>query len=308
MTRPDIASVRSLRPLVSKYLYWPLRLFTERALFEIIALALKTAWVKSRITNRDPFESRVEGSNSGTIDNPFVLWLTKTMCYSSRDVRAAWPIVGRPFTNVERYMPWARWAHQHLTMYGFFFDQVGSQSQVIDLGGGIGNMAANLANSRTDIHVTVIDLDPVSIRIGSELFKEIPNLDFVCEDARLSRYGSKFDYCFMIELLEHVPPESHISLIETALSTLKPNGKLFLTTPNAINQEDEPWGHIGLLNLRRAKELSRVFKNRITKFGYLSSESLTTEDPSAYSVVDDIKKIEVPRPEYSHYFFEMQNK
>jgi 2-polyprenyl-3-methyl-5-hydroxy-6-metoxy-1,4-benzoquinol methylase len=307
MTHQDSASIKLLRTFVSKHLYWPLRLFAEKALFEIVAVALKTGWVKARIADRVDNQSRWQSHKSGTIDSPFVLWLTKTMCYSGGDVRAAWPIVGRPITNVERYVPWARWAHQHLTMYDFFFDQVGPQSQVLDLGGGIGNMAANLADVRSDIHVTVIDLDPLSIRIGSELFKEIPNLTFVCEDARSSKYVSKFDYCFMIELLEHVPPESHISLIETALSALKPDGKLFLTTPNAIEQEDEPWGHIGLLNLRRAKALERVFKSRITKFGYLSSELLTTEDPSAYSAVDDIKNIAVPRPEYSHYFFELKN-
>jgi hypothetical protein len=111
----------------------------------------------------------------------------------------------------------------------------------------------------------------------------------------------------MIELLEHVPPDSHIGLVETALSALKPNGRLFLTTPNAIDQKDEPWGHIGLLNLERAKELARVFEGRIIRFGYLSAESLTSEDPGAYSTFDDINNIDVPRPEYSHYFFELRN-
>lgn len=168
-------------------------------------------------------------------------------------------------------------------------------------------MAANLAYLRPDIQVTVIDLDPLSVRIGAKLFQEIPNLTFVNEDARSSTYRARFDYCFMIELLEHVPPESHISLIETALSALKPNGKLFLTTPNAIDQEDEPWGHIGLLNLDRAKEVARVFEKKIIRFGYLKSECLTSEDPGLYSIVDDINNIEVAQREYSHYFFELEN-
>jgi ubiquinone/menaquinone biosynthesis C-methylase UbiE len=56
-------------------------------------------------------------------------------------------------------------------MYRFFFDKVASHSQVLDLGGGIGNMAANLADLRKDVHVTVIDLDPLSVRIGAELFQ-----------------------------------------------------------------------------------------------------------------------------------------
>jgi 2-polyprenyl-3-methyl-5-hydroxy-6-metoxy-1,4-benzoquinol methylase len=227
------------------------------------------------------------------------------MCYSGRDVRAAWPVVGTPFTNVEKYRPWARWAHQHLTMYRFFFDQVAPKSGVLDLGGGIGNMAANLADMRPDIQVTVIDLDRLSVQIGTQLFREIPNLLFVNEDARSSSYVSKFDYCFMIELLEHVSPESHIALIETALSALKPRGKLFLTTPNAINQKDEPWGHIGLLNLERAHELARVFETRITRFGYMKAETLTSEDPSKYSIEDDLRNIGVPRAEFSHYFFEL---
>jgi 2-polyprenyl-3-methyl-5-hydroxy-6-metoxy-1,4-benzoquinol methylase len=301
------ASAKWLRSFISTHLYWPFRLVTEKGLFEIVSVALRLEWVRVRIASRTINSSPAQSHRVGSVDNLLALWLTKAMCYSGRDVRAAWPVVGTPFTNVKKYRPWARWAHQHLTMYRFFFDQVASQSQVLDLGGGIGNMAANLADLRPDIHVTVIDLDPLSVRIGAELFQKIPNLDFVNEDARSSKYVSRFDYCFMIELLEHVTPESHISLIETALSALKPNGKLFLTTPNAIDQKDEPWGHIGLLNLERAKELAKVFEDRIIKFGYLSSESLTSEDPRAYSAVDDIKHIDVPRSEFSHYFFELRN-
>lgn len=192
-------------------------------------------------------------------------------------------------------------------MYRFFFDQVDPQSQVLDLGGGVGNMAANLATLRPDTHVTVIDLDTISVRIGSELFQEIPNLTFVNGDVRSSKYVSRFDFCFMIELLEHVPPESHINLIKTALSALKPSGVLFLTTPNAIEEKDEPWGHIGLLNLERAEEVARVFEKHITKFGYLSADFLTSEDPLAYSVVDDLKNVGSARPEFSHYFFQLVN-
>jgi 2-polyprenyl-3-methyl-5-hydroxy-6-metoxy-1,4-benzoquinol methylase len=305
MKKLEGVPVNRVRSFVSNYLYWPSRLVSERVLFEIVCIALKVGWLRSRIT---PSSNRLKPlPTTGTVDNLLALWLTKKMCYSGRDVRAAWPIVGVPFTNIKKYRPWARWAHQHLTMYRFFFDQVASQSQVLDLGGGIGNMAANLAHLRKDIHVSVIDLDPLSVKIGAELFQEIPNLTFVNEDARSSKYVSRFDYCFMIELLEHVPPESHISLVETALSALKPNGKLFLTTPNAIDQKDEPWGHIGLLNLERAQKLARVFEGRILKFGYLSAEFLTGEDPGVYSSVDDVKNIDVPRPEYSHYFFELTN-
>lgn len=302
-----VASASGIRSFVSKYLYWPSRLFAEKLLFETVRKALRYEWVRLRIQPLKAHNPKSHTSRVGTVDNLLALWLVRSICYAGRDVRAAWPIVGTPFTNVEKYRPWARWAHQHLTMYGFFFNQVAPHSQVIDLGGGIGNMAANLADLRPDIQVTVIDLDPLSVRIGAELFQEIPNLAFVNEDARKSIYRAKFDYCFMIELLEHVPPESHISLIETALSVLKPNGKLFITTPNAIDQEDEPWGHVGLLNLGRAKEVARVFENRIVKFGYLRSELLTGEDPNAYSIVDDIINIDIARREYSHYFFELEN-
>lgn len=307
MTDLAVGAEKRVRFFVSKYLYWPSRLFAEQLLFRIVRRALRYDWVRLRIQPLGARNPKAHNSRVGRVDNLLALWLTKTMCYSGRDVRAAWPIVGVPFTTILKYRPWARWAHQHLTMYRFFSIQVAPQSQVLDLGGGIGNMAANLADLRPDIQVTVIDLDPLSVRIGAELFQEIPNLTFVNEDARSSTYRARFDYCFMIELLEHVPPESHISLIETALLALKLNGKLFLTTPNAIDQEDEPWGHIGLLNLDRAKEVARVFEKQIIRFGYLKSECLTSEDPGLYSIVDDINNIEVAQREYSHYFFELEN-
>lgn len=308
MNRRSRAFIVWARSFASNYIYWPSRLLSEKFLFYNVSIALKLAWVRSRISPRPPANPLALSSLVGTVDNLLALWLTKIMCYSGKDVRAAWPIVGTPFTNVERYRPWARWAHQHLTMYRFFADQITPHSKVLDLGGGIGNMAANIAVLRPDIHMTVIDLDGIAVRIGSDLFRDVPNLKFVNEDARSSPYASRYDFCFMIELLEHVPAESHIGLIETALGALKPNGKLFLSTPNALDQKDEPWGHVGLLNSERAGKVVRIFERQITKFGYLKSEALTSDEPESYSVIDSPKRIGIAQSEYSHYFFELTNR
>jgi 2-polyprenyl-3-methyl-5-hydroxy-6-metoxy-1,4-benzoquinol methylase len=64
----------------------------------------------------------------------------------------------------------------------------------------------------------------------------IENAEFFCEsiESFCSRNNEKFDAGFVLDLAEHVPDEEWIRILAAIRKSLKPCGKLYLHTPNAV--------------------------------------------------------------------------
>lgn len=278
--------IKKLRQFTVKNLYWPLRLQYEKVLITSLARILISLPIREYLIG-----SSGDGTTSGAVENRITLKLTKLVSYAGRDVRAAWFLPGEPYTTHKEFKNLARWASEHLSLYFFWLDRVGEENLILDLGGGMGNMAANIALKRPRASVLVADTHLQSVELGKALFQNISNLSFHPDDVRNLPQDMKFDCCFLIEVLEHVKADEHIELLETALTSVKPGGKVFVTTPNAIDESDDDYGHIGLLNLPRAVKLVEQFSDVITDFGYISNTKLLSRDNAQFSISGDLTRI-----------------
>ena len=82
-----------------------------------------------------------------------------------------------------------------------------------------------------------VDLDPNSI-LYADKFNRLNNVKFACGDA-FKLESSKVDVVFAIDILEHLPADSHIDFTEKCLSLVKSDGMVCMTTPNALDEADE---------------------------------------------------------------------
>lgn len=222
------------------------------------------------------------------ISQPLLGAYVRQLCYTKKDVRAAWLGEGLPQSSDSRIEPLARWARQHWAMYWSFakhqLDRPNSgDSLIMDLGCGVGNMAANLALVFPDRRVIGLDLDPVAISVGKR-FCRIPNLDLQLQDAFSIEHKSLYEAVYAIDILEHLPAERHFEFVELALEALHPNGLLFVTTPNALDEDDAEYGHIGLLNRHRAVKFFESFKANILDVSFLDNNRLECSDPDEFVI------------------------
>lgn len=282
--------------------YWFARLTLERfALF----LAAKT------FLRQSSRPARIEDVGHGLaysrpVDSRLLLAVTKLLCYSGKDLRAAWLVDGRPRTTVARYEPLANWAREHWAMYFSFIEKYEPQGEVLDLGCGIGNMTASLALALPTSKVVGLDLNRKGIELGKLRF-QLPNLELEQGDALDASYESRFDYAFCVEVLEHVHSSQHDKLVEAAINALRPGGLLFLTTPNARNELDHSWGHIGLLNSLRAKAFFERHERLIREFGYLDNTNLDSLQSATFLHHSDrLQMVSGEYPQWSHFWVVMQ--
>jgi SAM-dependent methyltransferase len=104
-----------------------------------------------------------------------------------------------------------------------------------------------------------IDVSPNAIRAACEL--GLPNCHFeVYSGSRFPYPASTFDVVVLVEVLEHVPAKEE--LLREIWRVLKPDGRLFLTTPNpecwALKTELQLWRMLRLL-FRRPPVLKDEF-------------------------------------------------
>jgi len=105
-----------------------------------------------------------------------------------------------------------------------------SGDRIIDSGCGSGVVADYLAASGAD--VTAIDANPEAIRFATSAFRR-PNLrfltGFVTDDLHLD---APVDKIYSLEVIEHLYETDGESMLQKFFLTLRPGGRVLLTTPN----------------------------------------------------------------------------
>jgi SAM-dependent methyltransferase len=87
------------------------------------------------------------------------------------------------------------------------------------------------ALERSDRRFTICDIDPRAVELAKELYGEgLVRADVIQPDAPLPYADASFDLVVSMDVIEHVPDP--IPWTREALRVLRPNGVLFLTTPN----------------------------------------------------------------------------
>ncbi len=158
-----------------------------------------------------------------------------------------------------------------------------SKTEILDIGCGVGNMSMNLASALPSYNVVGLDLNQ-NVTAFANKFNSQQNLYIGSEDAFDTKNKNRFKYIFALEILEHLNAAQHFEFVDLMLEALTPDGLLFLSTPNAKQEKDEPFGHIGLLNSERADEFFKHYDNLITHFSYYDNESLASEDVERFII------------------------
>jgi len=104
--------------------------------------------------------------------------------------------------------------------------------EVLELGCGYGYTA--FLFSKKAKSVIGVDIDNKAIEKARSNYRNISNLNFIREDALtfLQRNSTKFDVIALFEFIEHIDAMKQKELIRRIHDALKPEGQLFLSTPN----------------------------------------------------------------------------
>lgn len=92
--------------------------------------------------------------------------------------------------------------HKHTAYHDFFVERIGANERVLDIGCGIGAVAADIAQ-RTGAAVHGVDLSETSIAEAKRRYN-LPNLSFAMEDALSLQTDTAYDTIVLSNVLEHI--------------------------------------------------------------------------------------------------------
>ena len=112
------------------------------------------------------------------------------------------------------------------TVFNRFLHYLEPRSTVLDLGCGLGTYAGLVRKSKAFSQVTGVDISKAMIRRARE---SAPGCVFHCRDFRSIRYPQNaFDAVIVASVVFHLQPEELVWLIQNIVSTLKPDGLIFM--------------------------------------------------------------------------------
>lgn len=116
-------------------------------------------------------------------------------------------------------------------------ERVPTGARVLDVGSGLGYLTAALRRGGLD--AWGLEVSPEAVEAARRTFGEFFYLEEGPDRSPPQLEGS-FDVVLLLEIVEHVADPSR--LIERALSMMRPNGRLILTTPNrSYFSSSETW-------------------------------------------------------------------
>jgi 2-polyprenyl-3-methyl-5-hydroxy-6-metoxy-1,4-benzoquinol methylase len=222
-----------------------------------------------------------------------ILQELKNSCYTGNDIRASWISQYDTDTDIHEFKNYARWSLQHWNMYKGFLDHITQDNKeltyILDAACGVGyntKMISEYTTSNTRLYG--IDLDNTSISIANK-YNSASNIIYKVDDLFNCSFDHEFDYIFFLEILEHITADKHHMIINKLLHLLKPNGLLFLSTPNELDNPDALSEHIGLLNRERAKQFIATYSDNIVDSKFYDNLKL---DTSNYTIDEPIHTYE----------------
>jgi 2-polyprenyl-3-methyl-5-hydroxy-6-metoxy-1,4-benzoquinol methylase len=110
---------------------------------------------------------------------------------------------------------------------------------LLDIGCGLGWSSQVFANTFPQLQVTGIDFSKVLIHAASEIFSDVPNLNFSCSDITRNYppAPTKYTAITLLDAYEHIPASSRTFVHQMLREILHPvQGRVILTCPSPKHQ------------------------------------------------------------------------
>jgi 2-polyprenyl-3-methyl-5-hydroxy-6-metoxy-1,4-benzoquinol methylase len=185
-------------------------------------------------------------------------------------------------------------------MYYGFLPYIGVPKNILDVGCGCGHSTVCLSNIFGNSDIVGIDISSNSINFAKE-HNSNDNVKYLNSNFLDIKLDSKFNCIFSLEILEHIKADLHFGFIDKCLSLLSNDGLLCISTPNAIDEKDEPNGHIGLVNSDRALKLISRYRKNIVYSAFYDNKKLLSLNPDVYTVNGDIDNFNKDTDTKSHF-------
>lgn len=109
-------------------------------------------------------------------------------------------------------------------------------SSLCDIGCGDGRFLREVAKRWNEVRLTGIDYSEHAIALAKALN---PELDYRAIDIINNDLQETFDLCTMVEVLEHIPPDSIPKFLDATRKAINPYGHLILTVPHSNKRVNE---------------------------------------------------------------------
>lgn len=268
MNKQSSSILKKIRPWLGA-IYWSI-------VFEFVVKYMY--FFKPKTIKAIPKQENLFQNHHNIVNNKVILRVLQQTFFTNKDTRAGWIGAGVAKTDIEEFKPLVKMAKEHLMMYGTCFKNIKQAPdkplKVLDLGCGMGYATVCMAENWPAASFDAIDYDKRAIRFARAANKKA-NIKYYCKDFLDYKTQNRYEYIFIIDVFEHIKPELHDKFIKKALSLLTRNGILFLITPNAVEEEDGDFSHVGLLNKVRLKKFIKNYKGHFLEESFINDEMLS---------------------------------
>jgi 2-polyprenyl-3-methyl-5-hydroxy-6-metoxy-1,4-benzoquinol methylase len=192
------------------------------------------------------------------------------------------------------------WYRRHLHVYEWIAERVPGQD-VIDMACGEGYGTGVLA--RQAGHVTGVDANPEAHEHARLRYRR-DNVRF--ERDLVDSYSEPCDAVVFLQTIEHV--EDPVAVLEHFRSQLRPNGAVYVTTPNVLTlapeghaKSDNPW-HVKEYRAEEFRELCRSVFPSVAMLGLFHARKLRFHEMAIRAGWDAIHpRLRVTKPFYDRF-------
>ncbi len=123
--------------------------------------------------------------------------------------------------------------HRHLSVEKLVLKQIKKkESNILEIGAGIGTVTGLLAESLKKSKIVVNDLSSKSIEAAKLRLSRFNNLTYLVGDIVNLEIKDRFDYVVLADVMEHIPKEEHTVLLRNIAEILNEDGEILIHIPN----------------------------------------------------------------------------
>jgi trans-aconitate 2-methyltransferase len=108
-------------------------------------------------------------------------------------------------------------------------------SNVLEIGCGIGTLTGLLASYVSDGKLIAADISPESISIAKQRTSRFKNIEFLVTDMSTFNSDQVFDFIVFPDVLEHIPLEQHEAIFKLLVKNLAKDSRIVIHIPDPIN-------------------------------------------------------------------------